>query len=48
MKNAKLMCEKATETKKQSKKIGIAKEQMKDFDISLEELDSIGIPDFDN
>ena len=48
MKNEKTNKEKVTETKKISKRIGIAKEEMKDFDISSEELDSIEITDFDN
>lgn len=33
---------------KKSKRIGAAKEEMKDFDISLEELNSIELPDFAN
>lgn len=33
---------------KKSKRIGVAKDEMKDFDISFEKLDSIEIPDFDN
>lgn len=33
---------------KKSKRIGVAKDEMKDFDITLDELDSIEIPDFGN
>ena len=33
-------------SQKNSKRIGIAKKEMKDFDISLEELDSIPTLDF--
>ena len=33
---------------KKSKRIGSAREEMKDFDISLEELNSIELPDFVN
>ena len=39
---------KNNDTYKKSKRIGIAKEEMKDFDISVEELDSIEMPEFDN
>ena len=48
MKNDKFNSENQAISEKKSKRIGIAKEEMKDFDISLDELDSIEIPDFDN
>ena len=48
MKNDKLNSNNPKVSKKKSKRIGIAKEEMKDFDIPLEELDSIEITDFDN
>ncbi len=33
-------------SKKESKRVGIAKEEMQDFDISLEEFNSVPVPDF--
>ena len=33
-------------SKKKSKRVGIAKEEMQDFDISLEEFNSVPVPDF--
>ena len=48
MNNDKLICKNETVLKKKTKRIGVAKEEMKDFDISLEEFNSIEMPDFGN
>ncbi len=46
MKNGKPVAQVTPFTKKNSKRIGAAKKEMKNFDISLEELNSIEILDF--
>ena len=48
MKNEKQINQNEINNIKKSKRIGAAKEEMKDFDISLEELNSIELPDFEN
>ena len=48
MKNEKQINQNETNYGKKSKRIGAAREEMKDFDISLEELNSIELPDFEN
>ena len=48
MKNDKLICKNETVLKKKTKRIGAAKEEMEDFDISLKEFNSIETPDFGN
>ena len=46
MNNEKQINKNAIKNGKKSKRIGAAREEMKDFDISLEELNSIELPDF--
>lgn len=48
MKNEKQINQNEINNGKKSKRIGAAKEEMKEFDISLEELNSIELPDFEN
>ena len=48
MKNEKQINQNEINNIKKSKRIGAAQEEMKDFDISLEELNSIELPDFEN
>ncbi len=46
-KNGKPVIQLTPISKKNSKRIGIAKKEMKDFDISLEEFNAIPIGDFE-
>ena len=47
-KNGKPLIQLTLVSKKKSERIGIAKKEMKDFDISLEEFNSIPIGNFDD